>query len=73
MPQGYTPAAMFRLAEEFYTSMNMSAMPAEFWSHSVIEEPPARVVVCQPSAWDFCNRKDYRSVSTSVAKPLPSP
>lgn len=58
--QGYTPAAMFRLAEEFYTSMNMSAMPAEFWSHSVIEEPPARVVVCQPSAWDFCNRKDYR-------------
>ncbi|KAE8747573.1 hypothetical protein FOCC_FOCC005733, partial [Frankliniella occidentalis] len=58
--QGYTPAAMFRLAEEFYTSMNMSAMPAEFWSHSVLEEPPARVVVCQPSAWDFCNRKDFR-------------
>ncbi|PNF32150.1 hypothetical protein B7P43_G00728, partial [Cryptotermes secundus] len=58
--QGYTPLAMFRLAEEFYLSLNMSLLPPEFWSGSVIEELPDRVVICQPSAWDFCNRRDYR-------------
>jgi peptidyl-dipeptidase A len=51
---------MFRLAEEFYLSLNMSALPPEFWSGSIIEEFPGRLVICQPSAWDFCNRRDYR-------------
>jgi peptidyl-dipeptidase A len=58
--QGYSPLAMFRLAEEFFLSLNMSVLPPEFWSGSVIEEQPDRVVICQPSAWDFCNRRDYR-------------
>jgi peptidyl-dipeptidase A len=51
---------MFRLAEEFYLSLNMSLLPPEFWSGSIIEEQADRVVICQPSAWDFCNRRDYR-------------
>ncbi|XP_048007356.1 angiotensin-converting enzyme-like [Leguminivora glycinivorella] len=58
--QGYTPLTMFQLAEEFFVSMNMSAMPADFWPLSVIEQPPDRHIHCQPSAWDFCNRHDYR-------------
>lgn len=58
--QGYTPLVMFQLAEEFFTSMNMSAMPPEFWAQSIIEEPVDRPVLCQPSAWDFCNSADYR-------------
>ncbi|XP_060523449.1 angiotensin-converting enzyme [Cylas formicarius] len=58
--QGYTPIDMFRLAEDFFVSMNMSAMSLDFWQGSIFEEPPERVVLCQPSAWDFCNRRDFR-------------
>ncbi|KAG6454450.1 hypothetical protein O3G_MSEX008722 [Manduca sexta] len=58
--QGYTPLTMFQLAEEFFVSMNMTAMPPDFWSLSVLDNPPDRHVHCQPSAWDFCNRHDYR-------------
>ncbi|KAL5242758.1 hypothetical protein ACI65C_010168 [Semiaphis heraclei] len=58
--QGYTPAAMFRVAEEFFISLNMSSMPQSFWANSVVEELPGQPIICQPSAWDFCNRQDYR-------------
>lgn len=40
--------------------MNMSSMPPDFWALSVIDQPQDRHVHCQPSAWDFCNRHDYR-------------
>ncbi|CAK9807822.1 Angiotensin-converting enzyme [Anthophora quadrimaculata] len=58
--QGYTPIEMFRIAEEFYLSLNMSAMPPEFWAGSIITDPRDRPLICQASAWDFCNRLDYR-------------
>lgn len=58
--QGYTPLDIFRLAEDFFVSMNMTALPLDFWTGSVLEEPLDRVVLCQPSAWDFCNRNDFR-------------
>ncbi|KAF6203797.1 hypothetical protein GE061_002132 [Apolygus lucorum] len=60
LQQGYTPLTMFRLAEEFFLSLNLSGMPSDFWAHSLLEEPPERSVICQPSAWDFCNGRDYR-------------
>ncbi|CAH1991064.1 unnamed protein product [Acanthoscelides obtectus] len=60
LKQGYTPADLFRLAEDFFVSINMSALPLEFWQGSVLEEPIDRIVLCQPSAWDFCNRRDFR-------------
>lgn len=58
--QGYGPLDIFRLAEDFFVSMNMTPLPLDFWSGSVLQEPLDRVVLCQPSAWDFCNRRDYR-------------
>ncbi|XP_071443232.1 angiotensin-converting enzyme [Hetaerina americana] len=58
--QGYTPASMFQLADHFFISLNLSAAPPEFWSGSLLEEIRGRPVVCQPSAWDFCNGKDFR-------------
>lgn len=58
--QGYTPLTMLQLAEEFFISMNMSAMPPEFWAGSIVTEIPDRAINCQASAWDFCNRQDYR-------------
>ncbi|KAM0736170.1 Angiotensin-converting enzyme [Formica fusca] len=58
--QGYTPIDMIRVAEEFYLSLNLSAMPPEFWAGSIIADPGDRSLICQASAWDFCNRLDYR-------------
>ncbi|XP_017002897.2 angiotensin-converting enzyme [Drosophila takahashii] len=58
--QGYTPQLMFQLAEEFFTSINMSAVGPEFYRNSIFEQPLDRRVLCEPSAWDFCNRHDFR-------------
>lgn len=65
--QGYAPIDMIRVAEEFYVSLNLSAMPPEFWAASVFVDPGNRPLICQASAWDFCNRLDYRiKVCTKV-------
>lgn len=65
MLQGYTPIDMIRVAEEFYLSLNLSAMPPEFWAGSIIADPGDRPLICQASAWDFCNRLDYRLIQLS--------
>ncbi|XP_019725690.1 angiotensin-converting enzyme [Hippocampus comes] len=58
--QGYNATAMFRVAEEFFTSLGLAEMPPEFWQESMLEKPDDREVVCHASAWDFYNRKDFR-------------
>ncbi|XP_063076692.1 angiotensin-converting enzyme [Engraulis encrasicolus] len=58
--QGYNATHMFRVAEEFFTSLDLKGMPQEFWDHSMLEKPDGREVVCHASAWDFYNRKDFR-------------
>lgn len=51
---------MFQMAEEFYTSLGLKPMPPEFWRFSLLERPNDRKVQCTSSAWDFCNKIDYR-------------
>ncbi|XP_054620316.1 angiotensin-converting enzyme isoform X2 [Dunckerocampus dactyliophorus] len=58
--QGYNATHMFRVAEEFFTSLGLAEMPQEFWEESMLEKPDDREVVCHASAWDFYNRKDFR-------------
>uniref|UniRef100_A0A8D3C459 Angiotensin-converting enzyme n=1 Tax=Scophthalmus maximus TaxID=52904 RepID=A0A8D3C459_SCOMX len=58
--QGYNATHMFRVAEEFFTSLGLLEMPQEFWDESMLEKPEGREVVCHASAWDFYNRKDFR-------------
>ncbi|XP_049820777.1 angiotensin-converting enzyme-like isoform X2 [Aethina tumida] len=58
--QGFTPLRMFQMAEEFYTSLGLKPMPPEFWRYSMLERPNGRKVQCTVSAWDFCNKIDYR-------------
>lgn len=60
--QGYTPQRMVQTAEEFFTSLGLKAMPLEFWHRSMLERPVGRHVACKASAWDFCNRRDFRYV-----------
>ncbi|XP_077019647.1 angiotensin-converting enzyme isoform X3 [Tamandua tetradactyla] len=59
--KGWNATHMFRVAEEFFTSLGLSPMPPEFWAESMLEKPSdRREVVCHASAWDFYNRKDFR-------------
>ncbi|XP_072417140.1 angiotensin-converting enzyme isoform X2 [Chiloscyllium punctatum] len=52
---------MFKVSEEFFTSLGLIKMPPEFWDYSMLEKPDdGREVVCHASAWDFYNRKDFR-------------
>ncbi|XP_044767117.1 angiotensin-converting enzyme-like [Coccinella septempunctata] len=60
LEQDYTPLRMFKTAENFFISINMSAMPDLFWKNSIIEKPPDRDIICHGSAWDFANGKDFR-------------
>ncbi|KAL4720565.1 hypothetical protein ACJJTC_010689, partial [Scirpophaga incertulas] len=58
--QGFTPLRMFQMAEEFYTSLGLRPAPPEFWRNSMLARPSERSAQCTASAWDFCNRIDYR-------------
>lgn len=51
---------MFKIAEEFFTSLNLSAMPESFWEKSILEKPSGQELVCHASAWDFYDSKDFR-------------
>lgn len=59
--QNYTAKKMFELAEEFYVSLNLSAMTPQFWANSIIEKPAdGRDLICHASAWDFYDGEDFR-------------
>ncbi|XP_068631480.1 angiotensin-converting enzyme-like [Battus philenor] len=59
--QNYTALKMFKKAEEFFTSLNLSGMPDLFWERSIIEKPnDGRDMVCHASAWDFFDGEDFR-------------
>ncbi|XP_052094708.1 uncharacterized protein LOC127730371 [Mytilus californianus] len=58
--QNYTVERMFRTAEEFFKSLNLTAMPDLFWKNSVLKKPKDREIVCHASAWDFYDQKDFR-------------
>ncbi|XP_040473534.1 angiotensin-converting enzyme [Falco naumanni] len=59
--QGWNATRMFRVSEDFFTSLGLLEMPPEFWEKSMLEKPTdGREVVCHASAWDFYNRKDFR-------------
>jgi hypothetical protein len=51
---------MFRLAEEFFMSLNLSAMPQSFWERSILQKPEDRELICHASAWDFYDGMDFR-------------
>ncbi|KAL3836682.1 hypothetical protein ACJMK2_022104 [Sinanodonta woodiana] len=58
--QNYTVTRMFKVAEEFFTSIGFKPMPPLFWEKSMFVKPADREVDCQTSAWEFMNKRDYR-------------
>lgn len=58
--QGYTPIKMFQMADEFFRSLNLTAMPDKFWKNTIMVKPSDRDIVCHASAWDFYDGEDFR-------------
>lgn len=58
--QNYTILKMFQMSDEFFRSLNLTAMPEKFWKNSIIEKPTDRDIVCHASAWDFYDGEDFR-------------
>ncbi|CAK9821608.1 Angiotensin-converting enzyme [Anthophora retusa] len=58
--QGYNTTTIFRIAEDFFTSINLTAMPSVFWERSILEKLKDREMICHASAWDFYDGKDFR-------------
>ncbi|XP_063424354.1 angiotensin-converting enzyme-like [Mytilus trossulus] len=58
--KGYNVTHMYRVAEEFFTSIGLDKMPTSFWNKSMLEKPANRDVVCHASAWDFYDGEDVR-------------
>ncbi|KAH0568973.1 hypothetical protein KQX54_021672 [Cotesia glomerata] len=58
--QGYNATKIFRVAEDFFTSLNLSPMPDTFWQNSILEKPEGVELICHASAWDFYDGKDFR-------------
>lgn len=58
--QNYNPLKMVKLAEEFFTSVGLKALPQSFYQKSLIKKPSDREVICHASAWDFSINKDVR-------------
>ena len=59
--QNYTVDKIFRLAESFFTSIGLDAMPESFWNRSVLVKPKDKEMVCHASAWDV-SKDDVRLV-----------
>lgn len=60
LAKNMTALEIFKISEEFFTSLGLKAMTDEFWKNSIIEKPKDREIVCHASAWDFCDGKDFR-------------
>jgi peptidyl-dipeptidase A len=54
------PPDMVRMAERFFTSLGLDALPSTFWQRSLFTRPRDREVVCHASAWDIDSRSDVR-------------
>ncbi|XP_061197639.1 angiotensin-converting enzyme-like [Saccostrea echinata] len=60
--KGYNVGNMFRIAEEFYTSIGLYKMVPDFWKRSMLVRPKEkdREVQCHASAFDFYNNDTFR-------------
>lgn len=58
--QGYDANKMTKLAESFFTSLGMPALPPSFWERSMFVQPEGREVQCHASAWDPTYSGDVR-------------
>jgi peptidyl-dipeptidase A len=58
--QKFDAIKMAKLAESFFTSLGLDALPKSFWESSLFTKPRDREVVCHASAWDLNSGGDVR-------------
>uniref|UniRef100_F6Z092 Angiotensin-converting enzyme n=2 Tax=Ciona intestinalis TaxID=7719 RepID=F6Z092_CIOIN len=58
--KNYTTHDLFVLADNFYQSIGLPAMPKTFWELSMFTRPKNRSVVCYASAWNLGHKTDVR-------------
>lgn len=61
--QNYTALKMFEMSDEFYQSLGLesNAISYDVSAGAMIEKPTdGREVVCHASAWDFCDKQNFR-------------
>lgn len=61
--QEYTPLSMFQKGDDFFQSINMTALPKSFYEKSILIKPEGKELVCHASAWDFYIKGDVRYVT----------
>lgn len=49
-----------KIAENFFTSLGLRALPDSFWQKSMLTKPQDREVVCHASAWTMDAKEDVR-------------
>jgi len=56
-----TEVELFEVANEFFTSLNLPSMEMSYGEKAMIVRPDdGREVECHASAWDFCDKEDFR-------------
>ncbi|XP_055587303.1 angiotensin-converting enzyme-like [Uranotaenia lowii] len=60
--KGYTAKDLFDIANDFYVGLGLpnNSMSYDVSRGAMIEKPSDRIVTCHASAWDFCDREDFR-------------
>jgi peptidyl-dipeptidase A len=58
--KGIDEVGMVKVAEAFFTSLGLAALPETFWKRSLFTKPKDRDVVCHASAWDVDFDEDLR-------------
>ncbi|UYV61417.1 hypothetical protein LAZ67_1004774 [Cordylochernes scorpioides] len=58
--QKVTAIQMFKISEDFFTSLGMKRMTPEFWHYSVLEKQELEPMECYTISWDMCADDDFR-------------
>ncbi|XP_058812773.1 angiotensin-converting enzyme-like [Topomyia yanbarensis] len=60
--KNYTIKELFEISNDFYVGLGLpdNSMSYDEARGALIEKPTDRTVTCHASAWDFCDRQDFR-------------
>lgn len=66
--QHYDARKMFEISDEFFMSLGLPTNKMSYTNKAIIVKPTdQKIIECHPSAWDFCDGKDFRiKMCTSV-------
>lgn len=61
-----TVLEMFQMSDEFFKDLGLESNEMSYTDKAVIEKPE-QTITCHASAWDFCDKADFRiKMCTSV-------